>query len=111
MDFESAMQTFAEAWMAANKTGKVVFGRETIEKNTKNGAEDEAEKTEPDKVSFKIIYIYLHLFIILNSYSIFCCNDAFLILMGISYRARTAPNQQVYQTQTPNYGTSNRTIF
>ena len=24
MDFESAMQTFAEAWMAANRSGRVI---------------------------------------------------------------------------------------
>ena len=45
MDFESAMQTFAEAWMAANRTGKGVFGNDTIEKPTK-AYDEEGEKSE-----------------------------------------------------------------
>ena len=28
MDFESAMQTFAEAWMAANRSGLPVLGKQ-----------------------------------------------------------------------------------
>ena len=36
MDFESAMQTFAEAWMAANRSGLPVLGSDNS--NNKNKA-------------------------------------------------------------------------
>ena len=36
MDFESAMQTFAEAWMAANRSGLPVLGSDNSNSNNKN---------------------------------------------------------------------------
>ena len=53
MDFESAMQTFAEAWMAANRSG-LVLGENNLNKNTTKNPSDilteESKTTEEKKV-------------------------------------------------------------
>ena len=42
MDFESAMQTFAEAWMAANRGGRILIPTENQPKiQDSNGSEDD----------------------------------------------------------------------
>ena len=58
MDFESAMQTFAEAWMAANRSG-LVLG-ENPNKNSKSSQilPEDSKATDEEKVSDLIICLF-----------------------------------------------------
>ena len=60
MDFESAMQTFAEAWMAANRSGLVLGENSSNKNNSKvapiNSGADETKAVDEQKV--RDIYEY-----------------------------------------------------
>ena len=56
MDFESAMQTFAEAWMAANRGTKSANNSENLANNQNVSVENEESKScDDEKVRLIII--------------------------------------------------------
>ena len=51
MDFESAMQTFAEAWMAANRGGRILIPTENQPKIQDSNGSGSGGKTEEEENS------------------------------------------------------------
>ena len=53
MDFESAMQTFAEAWMAANRGGRILIPTENQPKIQDSNGSGSGGKTEEEENNSK----------------------------------------------------------
>ena len=53
MDFESAMQTFAEAWMAANRGGRILIPTENQPKIQDSNGSGNGGKTEEEENNSK----------------------------------------------------------